>query len=298
MSIMKDSLLKKVIRRLCTKHFFDFLSDRAYIKLFYFAHMGKKLNIDSPQTFNEKLQWLKLHDRKPIYTTMVDKYAAKKYVAGIIGDEYIIPTFGVWDRFDDIDFDSLPEKFVLKCTHDSGGLVICRDKSKLDLVGAKKKIQKSLKRNYYLTGREWPYKDVKPRILAEKYIENLNGLIDYKFYCFDGKPEFLYISQGLEDHSTARISFLTLDWQFATFQRGDYRPFEELPKKPVCFEKMIEIAKMLSNGHAFLRVDLYEIDGHVFFSELTFSPCSGCMEFKPEEWDRKTGELLHLPEKE
>ena len=166
--------------------------------------MGKKLNLKNPQTFNEKLQWLKLYDRKPIYTTMVDKYEVKQFVANIIGEEYIIPTLGVWNSFDDIDFDSLPDRFVLKTTHDSGGVVICSDKRKLDLDTARKKLTKSLKNNFYYQGREWPYKNVKPRIIAEKYvIDDITGeLRDYKFFCFDGDPKFMFIATERQDSRT------------------------------------------------------------------------------------------------
>ena len=183
---MKRITKRNIIDYLDSRGFFKFMSDEAYLKFMYKLKMKRKLNLSDPQTFNEKLQWLKIYDRKPEYTTMVDKYEAKKYVADIIGEEYIIPTLGVWDRFEDIDFDELPDQFVLKCTHDSGGLVICRDKSKLDLKAAKKKINKSLKRNYYWIGREWPYKNVRPRIIAEKFMTDptSDDLQDYKFFFF------------------------------------------------------------------------------------------------------------------
>lgn len=275
------------------------LSDKSYIKLIWFRKFHKIPNLKNPQTFNEKLQWLKLYDRKPIYTTMVDKYEAKKYVADIIGEEHIIPTLGVWDRFDDINFDELPNEFVLKCTHDSGGLVICRDKSKLDINAAKKKIERSLKTNYYWSGREWPYKNVKPRIIAEKFMTDENNaasIMDYKFYCFDGEPRFLYISTGLEDHSTAHISFVTLDWNFAPYQRSDYPPFEVLPPKPTKFDEMLEYCRKLSCGQSFLRVDLYQINNVVYFSELTFSPCGGMMPFKDFTHDKIIGDMIKLPD--
>lgn len=280
-----------------TKGFYRFLSDEQLIKKIYYICTGTNINLSEPKSFNEKLQWLKLYDRKPVYSTMVDKHEAKKYVAERIGEEYIIPTLGVWERFDDIDFTKLPNQFVLKCTHDSGGLVIVRDKNNLDLKKSKKKIEKSLKRNYYVQGREWPYKDVKPRILAEQYMENENSqcLRDYKFYCFEGEPKFLYISEGLENHATAKISFLTCDWQFAPYQRSDYKPFESLPPKPEKFNEMLFAANKLSEGHPFLRVDLYEIDGHIYFSELTFYPCGGFMPFRNPEHDIEIGEMLHLP---
>lgn len=438
-----------IIDWLTSKGFFDWMPDEMFLKMRYRKKFHKALDLENPKTFNEKLQWLKLYDRKPEYTQMVDKYEAKKYVADRIGEEYIIPTLGVWDQFDDIDFNSLPNQFVLKCTHDSGGLVICRDKSKLDKEAARMKIEKSLKTNYYLHGREWPYKNVKPRIIAEQYMEdsataelrdykiftfdgvakalfiaterasetketkfdfldtefrhlpftnghpnadvqpakpetfeemlrlaeNLSaniphlcfdfyevdsktyfgeltfshsgeitpiettelekvfgdwiklpetiggycligdgyvlwahekdiyqkslhakkdGLTDYKFYCFDGKPEFLYISQGLEDHSTARISFVTLDWQFAPYRRSDYKPFDELPQKPQEFDKMVELARALSNGHPFLRVDLYQIGSKVYFSELTFTPCSGFLPFENPDHDTDIGHMIKI----
>ena len=272
------------------------LPDKTYLKLKYRFAMKTKLNLKDPKTFNEKIQWLKLYERKPEYTTMVDKYAVKKYVSDIIGEEYIIPNLGVWDSFDEIDFDSLPDKFVLKCTHDSGGLVICRNKASLNREEARIKIERSLKRNYYWSGREWPYKDVKPRIIAEQYMEDTNasGLTDYKFYCFNGKPKFLYVSQGLENHETAQISFLTMDWNFAPYRRSDYKPFDKLPPKPQMFETMIELAERLSQGHSFLRVDLYQIGNRIYFSELTFSPCSGLMPFENPEHNLEIGNMLKL----
>ena len=278
-------------------------SDIIFLKLKFRIRMGYWMNFNNPKTFNEKLQWLKLHDRKPIYTTMVDKLEAKKYVADIIGEEHIIPTLAVYDRVEEIDFDALPEQYVLKCTHDSGGLVICRDKANLNKEEAIEKLRKSLKSTYFWRNREWPYKNVKPRIIAEKYMEDstkrmyvaeIKGLMDYKFYCFNGVAKYLYVSKGLENHSTARISFLTMDWQFASFVRSDFAPFDTLPEKPSRFDEMVKIANRLSEGHAFLRVDLYQINGQLYFSELTFHPCSGMMPFKPKEWDEKLGNLITL----
>lgn len=278
---------------------YDHLSDEEYLKRKYRAAVKKELDLNNPQTFNEKLQWLKLYDRRPEYTPLVDKFAVKQIVAGKIGEEHIIPTLGVWDNFDEIDFDTLPDQFVLKCTHDSGGLVICRDKSKLNIHKARKKISKSLERDFYLRGREWPYKNVPRKIIAEKYMEDKNAseLTDYKFYCFNGEPRFLYISKGLENHATAAISFLTLDWQFAPYERSDYKPFSELPPKPQKFDLMVEIARKLSTGTDFLRVDLYEINGEVYFSELTFSPGSGFTKFKNFEHDLEIGNMLVLTSK-
>ena len=273
------------------------IPDRLYIAIKYRMTLGRFPNLKNPQTFNEKLQWLKLHSRNSEYTRMVDKYEAKKFIADTIGEEYIIPTLGVWDKFDDIDFDILPDQFVLKCTHDSGGLVICRDKSKLDIAAAKKKIESCLKTNYYWHGREWPYKNVKPRIIAEQYMDDgAGGLRDYKFFCFNGMPRFIYISQGLEDHSTARISFYDLEGNKMPFGRSDYLPFDVDPDMPETLSEMIEYSSVLSEkvGCPFVRIDFYCIKGKTYFGEITFSPCGGMMPFKPAEWDKKLGDYLDL----
>ncbi|MBR2309191.1 MAG: glycosyl transferase [Oscillospiraceae bacterium] len=276
------------------------IPDKLYIQMRFFQRMKRLPDLKNPKTFNEKLQWLKLYDRKPEYTTMVDKYEVKRYIAEQIGEKYVIPTLGVWDRFEDIDFDSLPDQFVLKCTHDSGGLVICRDKSKLDKEAAKKKIEASLKVNYYWQGREWPYKNVKPHVLAEAYMEDENesqGLTDYKFFCFNGEPKLLYISQGLEDHATAQISFFDMDGQKTPFYRSDYRPMDDGFTLPGNFEDMHKIAQILAQriNCPFVRIDLYSIKGKLYFSEITFSPCSGMLPFQPMEWDQKLGDWISLP---
>ena len=301
--IIRDYLrdpAKYAILSLAAHGYLNWMPDDMYLRCQYWAHMKRKLNLKDPKTFNEKLQWLKLYDRKPIYTTMVDKYAVKKYVADLIGGEYIIPTLGVWDSFDQIDFDSLPDQFVLKCTHDSGGLVICRDKSKLDKAAAKRKIEASLKQNYYWNGREWPYKDVKPRIIAEHYMEDENlaqGLTDYKFFCFNGKPQILYVSQGLENHASARISFYDMQGTPMPFCREDFKPLKGTCVRPDNFEQMGLMAKKLAAmvGSPFVRVDLYSIMGKVYFSEITFFPCSGMIPFSPAHWDAQLGEWIDLP---
>ena len=272
------------------------IPDKQFLKLKYRRRFGKKLDFSHPETFNEKLQWLKLYDRKNIYTTMVDKYEAKKYVANIIGEEYIIPTFGVYDRFDDIDFNTLPDQFVIKCTHDSGGLVIVKNKKKLDVNLARNKINQCLKNNYYYCGREWPYKNVKPRIIIEKYLEDKNNktMRDYKFFCFNGKPEIMYLSEGLENHKTASMSFYDMNMKLTDCRRSDYAPFKYTPKKPINFEKMKEFSSILSKGIAHLRVDWYEIDGKLFFGELTFTTCGGMVPFADEKWDKKLGGMIDL----
>ncbi len=296
---MMRTTLERAFNKFNNKGYFKFVSDKACLKILYHLYFGKKLDLKNPQTFNEKLQWLKLNNRKDIYTQMVDKIESKKYVSSIIGEEHIIPTLGVWDKFEDIDFDSLPDSFVLKCSHDSGSVVLVKDKNNFDKEAAKAKMQSGLKRNLYYTGREWPYKNVKPRILAEKFMKDDSGrgLVDYKFYCFDGEPKFLYVSQGLDNHATASISFLNMDWTFAPYQRTDYKPLSELPEKPETFDEMVEFCKILSKDIPFLRVDLYQISGKVYFSELTFFPGSGMTKFRNPEHDIEIGKMLTLPEK-
>ena len=294
---MSKLTFKRIILALDARKLLNFLPDKPYLKLMYRTHMGKPLHLKNPQTFNEKLQWLMLFNRKPEYTTMVDKYAAKEFVANLIGEEYIIPTLGVWDSFDEIDFDALPNQFVLKCTHDSGGLVICRDKNSLDITSARNKIEHFLKRNFYRVHREWPYKNVKPRIIAEQYMEDSGSpdLKDYKFYCFNGEPKFLYLSQGLSNHATAKISFVSLDWEKMPFHRTDFAEFEELPPKPANFDLMVEFCKKLAKDIPFLRVDFYDINGQLYFGELTFFPGAGLTPLKPEEWELKLGEWIEFP---
>lgn len=277
---------------------YDAMPDNEYLKRRFKATLGYDLNLDNPQTFNEKIQWLKLYDRKPIYTSMVDKFEAKEYVSKIIGSEYIIPTYGIWDSFEDINFESLPNQFVLKCTHDSGGLVIVRDKANFDLKSAKKKVEKSLARNYFNRSREWPYKNVKPRIIVEKYMDDgHDGLRDYKFFNYNGKGMYVYVSEGLENHSTAKISFYDLEGKQMPFRRLDYKGFDDRIEFPENFSKMKGVSEKLAQAinSPFVRTDFYSINGLIYFSEITFSPCSGMIPFFPSEWDMKLGELLELP---
>lgn len=276
-------------------HLYSIIGDKLYLKLAYWARMGKKLNLKNPQTFNEKLQWLKLNDRKPIYTTMVDKYEAKKYVADIIGGEYIIPTLGVWDKFEDINFDKLPDQFVLKCTHDSGGLVICKDKSNLDLQSARKKINKSLKNNYYLYCREWPYKNVKPRIIAEKYMVDESGveLKDYKFFCFNGKVRCFKID--FDRYVNHRANYFDRNKSALLFGESAYLPdYNKSLSIPNNIDEMIFLAEKFSVEISFLRVDFYDINGKIYFGEFTFYPASGFGAFSPESADLMLGDWLNL----
>lgn len=274
------------------------VSDRMYLKIMFKLALNKKLNISNPQTFNEKLQWLKLYDRKPLYTTIVDKYEVKEYIANIIGQEYIIPTLGIWYSVEEIELDKLPNQFVLKCTHDSGSIVICKDKSKLDFEATKKKLKKGLDRNLFWYGREWPYKDVKPRIIAEAYMEDFNAheLIDYKFMCFNGVVKCSFTCSERFTESGLKVTFFDKDWNVMPFERH-YPASKNPPKKPINYSKMLRFSKELSKGIPFVRVDFYEINGKLYFGELTLYPGCGFEEFTPEEWDYKLGSWLKLPEK-
>ena len=284
----------KILIKLDNLRFIN-LTDKKKINIKYRVEFKKKLNLHSPCTFNEKLQWLKLYDRNPEYTKMVDKYEAKRYVADIIGQEFIIPTLGVYDKFDEIDFDKLPEQFVIKCTHDSGGIIICKDKSKLDIKKAKNKINRSLKTNYYYAGREWPYKNVKPRIIIEKYMEDSvdKDLKDYKFFCFNGKVKFFKID--FERVLNHKANYYDTDGNLLPFGEMVCPPdFNKELKIPNNLKKMIELAEKLSKDTKFIRVDFYEIDNKIYFGELTFYPASGFGRFIPDEYDLILGNLLKL----
>lgn len=269
----------------------------AFLKRMYHICMGRELDLENPLTYTEKLQWLKLYDHRPEYATLVDKFAVKEYVAKKIGQEYVIPLLGVWDRAEDIDFDSLPEQFVLKTTHDSGSYVVCKDKSKLDIPAARKRMAKFLKRKYYNHNREWPYKNVPPRIIAEAYMEDrqFGELRDYKFFTFGGEPKVLYIAQGRGRGEPTVADFFDMDFNHLPFTI-DHDTAEVPPEKPRCFEEMKRLAAILSAGTPQLRVDFYEVDGRVYFGEMTFFHCSGMEAFHPEEWDRKFGDWVTLPE--
>lgn len=303
---MKDSILNKINkaihnpRKLAVYLLFQIapiLPDRFFIKILFRLRMGYKLNLDNPQTYSEKLQWLKLYNRKPEYTKMVDKVSAKEYVASIIGEEYIIPTIGVWDRVEDIDWDTLPNQFVLKCTHDSGGLVICSDKSKLDITRAKRDLKRGLKRNFYSQNREWPYKNVTHRIIGEQYMVDESGyeLKDYKFFCFDGIPKAMFIAtdRGVAGTET-KFDFFDMDFNHLPFTNG--HPNSDKPvKKPTGFEEMKRLASALSKDIPHARIDFYDINGKIYFGEITFFHWSGTTPFEPMEWDYKFGEWIELP---
>lgn len=273
--------------------------DKLYLKILYKNRIGKKLNLKDPKTYNEKIQWLKLYNRRPEYSRMVDKYEVKKYVAEVLGEDYIIPTLGIWDNFDDIDFKKLPKQFVLKCTHDSGGLVICEDKDKLNIKECKKKINHSLKRKYYKNTREWPYKGVKPRIIAEKYMIDESGceLKDYKFFTFDGVVKLLFVATDRNAKEETCFDFFDRDFNHLDFQNGHPNSKKKI-LKPKNFEKMIQLAEKLGEGLPHARIDFYNIDGKIYFGEITFFHWSGLKPFIPEEWDYKLGKYITFPMKE
>lgn len=280
-----------------------YVSDENYVKWKYYLNFRKKLNLDNPQSYNEKLQWLKLHDKHEEYTRMVDKYEAKVIASTLMGEEYIIPTLGVYNSFNDIDFSQLPNQFVLKCTHNSGGIVICKDKRVFDINSTKHFFAKYLKKNPYWATREYPYKNVQPRIIAEKFMSDgrtdEEGLTDFKFFCFNGDVKFLYVSQGLENHLTAGISFFDLDGKRLPFKRSDFRPLDDFVP-PQKFEEMKSLAGNVAKrlNCPFIRIDLYEVLNKIYFSEFTFFPCSGMIPFDPPKWDEKLGMWLRLPSKE
>ena len=271
--------------------------DKLFLKILFQLRTGYRLNLKNPQTFNEKLQWLKLNNRNPICTQMVDKIEVKKYVASIIGEEYLIPTLAVYESAEEIDFSILPNQFVLKCTHDSGGIVVCRDKSNLDINVAKEKMKKGLKRDYFYRNREWPYKNVLHRIIAEQYMEDESGyeLKDYKFFCFDGVPKLLFVAtdRGLIYEET-KFDFYDMQFNHLPFTNGHPNSNKTIIR-PRGFEQMKDIAAKLSKGFPHLRVDLYDINGRVYFGELTFYHWSGMTPFEPIEWDYKLGNLIELP---
>lgn len=279
-------------------HFGFLFSDKLYLTLLFRCKMGYWMDWKNPKTFNEKLNWIKLYDRKSIYTKVVDKYLVKDYVKEVIGEEYIIPTLGVWNSSEDIDWDSLPQKFVLKTNHGGGnaGVIICKDKSTIDVNTIEKQLGRAMKQNIYMESREWPYKNIKKKIIAEEFIEDsiTNELRDYKFFCFDGEVKFLYVATGRQKYDEPFFNFFDADYNALDFQQGHPRS-ELIPSKPHCFDEMKIIAEKLSEVFTEVRVDLYEVNGKVYFGEMTFFHMAGLCSFDPKEWDYKFGEMIKLP---
>ena len=272
--------------------FYDGWSDEKYLRAQYRLQVGEELDLDNPKNFAEKIQWLKIHDRKPEYNKLVDKYEAKLFAAKLIGEKYIVPTLGLWNNFDEINFDELPQRFVLKCTHDSGGVFIVEEKSNFNRDAAKKLLTRHLKRNLYRYGREWVYKDVPPRLIAEKFLES--DIRDYKFFCFGGKPEYCQVIS--DRHSGETIDFFDMNWTHQEFIGlnvnvvNSAKPID-CPKN---FELMKKFAGILAADSIFRRIDFYEVEGQLFFGEITFFPKSGFGKFKPDKWNKILGDMIKL----
>ena len=272
------------------------LNDKAYLKLLYKNIFNKNLDLDNPKTFDEKLQWLKLYNRKPEYTMTSDKYEVKKYISEKIGKEQVIPTIGIYNKFEEIDFSKLPNKFVIKCTHDSGGNVICRDKDNFDIESARNKINKSLKRNYYYIAREWPYKNIKPRILIEEYMEDKDNkfeLNDYKIYCFNGEPGFTLVCTGRFTKDATTETFFDKNWKVLPFTEGNHLR-DTTTKEQKNFKKMLEFSRKLAKGIPHVRIDWYEVNNKLYFGEITFFTEGGFEKFQPDEWNYKFGDMIDL----
>ena len=276
--------------------YYDSLSDEEFLKKVFPKYMGYPLDLENPKTFSEKLQWLKVNYREPIQTVMVDKHEAKDFIAQRVGDQYIIPTLAIWDSVEDIDFDALPNQFVLKCTHDSGGIVICKDKSSLDRKATKAKLSASLQRDYSRIAREWPYKDVPRRIIAEEYLSELgnNEILDYKMYCFHGEPKITVVCSDRFSKTGTRMNFYDIDWKPMGIHFGHYPPLSTEFPRPETYDEMLRLAMELSKDCPFLRVDFYEIKGRLYIGELTFFPGAGLEQFCPMTKDYELGEWLHL----
>lgn len=275
------------------------MPDEAFLKRKFKASMGKALNLENPTTFNEKLQWIKLYDRKPEYTVMADKHLVKDYVSQKLGAQYIIPTLGAWDDPEDIDFDRLPSRFVLKCNHNSGlGMYICQDQSQMDKKAVIKGLKKGLQEDYYLSSREWPYKDIPRKIIAEAYMEDASGgLIDYKVHCFGGEPKFILVCGDRFSGKGLTEDFVTAQWERMEVKRPGIKLSHQLMEKPAQLEEILELSRKLSADIPFVRTDFYIINHKVYFSEITFFPAAGFRPFEPESWDETFGSWIDLPAK-
>ena len=289
----------KLAEYLAVKGRLHWMSDRTFIRFLYKGYFGHYPDLDNPKTYNEKLQWLKLNDRNPLYTQLVDKYRVRDYIKNKIGGEYLIPLLGVWDTPDQIDFSQLPDQFVLKCNHDTGSVIVCRDKAQFDEKKARDKLQRCLANGTYWYTREWPYKNVQPCIIAEQYMEDntFHELRDYKFFCFDGIPRAMYIATGrLNPDTPTSFDFFDMDFNHLDIRQAHPNAVNT-PEKPNNFEKMKELAGILSEGFSHVRVDFYEINNRVYFGEMTFYHMGGVYPFVPDSWDLEMGSWLHLPNK-
>lgn len=275
------------------------LSDERYLRFLWWVKTGKHLNLENPQTYNEKLQWLKLYDRKPLYTTIVDKVLVKEWVKEVLGDnKYIIPTLTVWENVNDMRTEGLPNKFVLKTNNgsSSAGVIVCKDKNKFDFELAKKKLNKAQHGSVWKDMREWPYKNIVPKVFAEEYLEDASGeLTDYKFFCFDGEVKALFI--GTERFSEeVKFDFFDSDFNHLDLYQVHPMSGRDIPK-PENFEEMKALASKLSKGFPHVRVDLYNVKGKIYFGEITFYHHGGFAPFHPEKWNYEFGSWIKLPPK-
>lgn len=273
------------------------MPDRLSIRYIFKKKLGYKCDLEHPKSFNEKIQWLKLHDRKEIYHDLVDKDKVKHIVGDLIGDEYIVPTLGVWKRFDEIDFARLPNRFVLKCTHDSASVVLCKDKTSFDCFSAREKLAEALRTDYYhYEGKQWAYKGVERRIIAEEYLDEGSnvGLTDYKFMVFGGKCRCVFVCSGRQ--SGLRLDAYDTDWQLMPFTRNNHPNMKERVPRPQCYDTMLMLAENIAKfvNNPFVRVDFYQVEGKVYFGEITFYPEGGLGRFSPIEWDYVMGEWIKL----
>lgn len=292
----KRNISAKLFFALSARGLLNFLPARAYLSALWFCYFHKKFDWNNPKSFNEKIQWLKVFDQNPLYPVLVDKFAVRNYVKREIGEQYLIPLVGgPWNTFDEIDFDLLPDRFVLKSTHDSGGVVICRGKAGFDRERARVKLTKSLKRNYYWGGREWPYREITPRIIAEAYMGTDEGVepADYKFFLFGGEYRAAFVTTNRLLGKKMNMTFFDADWNKLPFERVYPADTKPVPR-PAQYEKMVLLAKRLAKELPLARIDLYEIDGKVYFGEITLYPGSGLETFQPEEWDYRLGEWIDL----
>lgn len=275
----------------------NWMSDETYLNLVYKGHFGRKMDFNNPVTFNEKLQWLKVYNHNPKLTIYADKYAVREHIANTIGKEYLIPLIGVYDSFDEIDFSALPNQFVLKCTHDSGSVIICKGKSTFDAKMARKKLNRCLNRNIYYPTREWCYKNIKPRIICEQYMVDESGLElkDYKIFNFNGEPQMIQVDYNrFVEH---KRNLYTTDWEYIDAAIQYPADPNVMIVKPNKLDEMLECARILSKGIPHVRTDFYSIEDKIYFSEMTFYHGSGYEQFTPEEWDYTLGSWLELPDK-
>lgn len=289
---MNDYIIKA--SRFVGRRFLKFLPDEPYLKMMFYVRMDKKLDLKSPKTFNEKLNWLKLHDRKKVYTVMADKLRAKEFVSNMIGEEYIVPVYAAWDSVNDINYDELPNKFVLKTNHDSGSVRICKDKVTFDKKAASNVLNKSMKHNYFYFAREWPYKNIERKIFAEKYLEMGDALVDYKVMCFNGEPRIIQVNYVSETRHTQ--DFYDVNWELTEISQEYYAPCSGCKsEKPKFFDLMIEKSRILAQNTYFLRVDWFEAEGKLYSGELTFFDGAGFDPYDDIKMDEYLGKLLVLP---